>query len=522
MGIDTFVRKAIIKIAGDARSPNSPDDCSVAVVDLMQWIKTIPENVNTVSEFVTYIIRQALWLLAPKTHVRIVVLCVDRYPGPAVKQARTHVKRYSSVNLLSANDGPHLPSNDHGLLPEKWMDFAGNGKLLQRELYPLLLNAFLCHTFTKLLRPGQMVILHGFPCKSQYSAQLNCQVPTEWPRGTFITEEMEQEDPDLYNRIYLIEHVPPNPQWPQGLLRKAEWEEAKNDIAEADLAVFYYDHWFQGENQMIVINDGDALPIALLYAYERVIGNSFRNKQYVRLPNKSKKTTDRYDTFDINKLYQVINEDKQMRDSGVQNPIVTFVFMVILGETDFFRDYMKGIGKEKFVWRTLTEKLDFFSHLVQLSKGVVPNTRVPREIVMDEDRFELFVHYCFLNKHGKSIRKKRKRETITIADVKAHCKDFPTRNQIRSWARAILWNMQYWINGVKGTEFTPDPYEEYDGHPYYGYIRRNDGTTECAPVVTAHQKPVDEVYSQHFLKAPDKPLEFSTAKKRRVVEIVNE
>jgi hypothetical protein len=117
---------------------------------------------------------------------------------------------------------------------------------------------------------------------------------------------------------------------------------------------------------------------------------------------------------------------------------------------------------------------------------------------MDEDLFRLFVHYCYVQKYGKGCRNKRSRkqrdadDDLTYGELAAHRPDMPSRNAIRTWARRIQWNLLYYKETPRGLHV--DPYETHLGQTYYGYLP--DQTLSVA--VCARQKPVDEVFSQHF------------------------
>lgn len=78
-----------------------------------------------------------------------------------------HKERYKNINVFSAKEAPLLPKRGSDLIPTEWIRFAGNYKLLQRELYPELFNCFMdCRFFTP--KPGQSIILSGFPGRSEW------------------------------------------------------------------------------------------------------------------------------------------------------------------------------------------------------------------------------------------------------------------------------------------------------------------------------------------------------------------
>ena len=154
--------------------------------------------------------------------------------------------------------------------------------------------------------------------------------------------------------------------------------------------------------------------------------------------------------------------------------------------------------------------------MVQSSKGVTPSTRTPRVIVLDEDLFRIFTHYCYVDKYGKPARKKSKTQNLTFEILEAHCKTgakaekdvdyhMPDRNKIRLWARQIEWNLLYYKNTPFGNEHSPNPFEELDGLPYFPYIEKGEaGKPQMVDVVAAKRKPIDEVYAQHMFSRKQK------------------
>jgi hypothetical protein len=574
MGLPSFARAYLKRKYLSAFSFKRPEDPTVVIMDLMEFIKVVPENVHTLDDAVRYFVNRVKSELYNNPRLHTLIVLVDRTPPP-VKRAVEHAKRYKNKDVFDAAGAPYLPVKGTDLVPSPWISFAGNYRLLQRELYGRLLNAFM-DGYHLVPRPGQKLILHGFPGYMEYvrvykqqAYAINTNDRGEvkqmhvWNTSSElpITEEMEKRDPDLYNRIFVFENVPPCAEWPQGLLRKDEWEGAKNSISESDGAMFYYDHFFERDTIMFKCNDGDVFAYGLLYGYERIIDNAFRNIHYVCLPYKKKTDneifapgkTPSHEYVDLNKLYILICEDATMQSAEVQNHIVTMAFLLILAGSDFFKDFMKGLGAEKVIWGTFFKALPLFSHMVQLSKGVTASTRTPRTIILDEDLFRLFTHYCYLEKYGKGVEKtnqkknkkkktkKRKEEEekeeeedgpqITYKDLKLRCSQdakgnpredtdlhLPTRNTIRLWSRQVLWNLLYFKNAPFGV--APDPFELYDGQPYYPYVRDEVGGCKMIDFVCARQKPIDEVYSQHMYKTKRAKLSASDkeTKKRRVIE----
>jgi len=565
MGLESWTKERLIKWYRHAFSYDLKAAPEVAIVDLMQFLKAIPDDIITLNDLVGFYVSIVLALFNKYPSLTHIVVCVDRAGVHSpVKAMVTHTKRYKGVDVLDPAKGPYLPLKGIEPIPTPWINFAASGANMRRELYPRIFNAFMDGNLV--LGPGKSIILHGFPGRSQsvrvratytgngtgdsggYAEQVQRWVGHELP----ISAEDEARDPDLYNRVYFVQHVAPCQQYPRGMMRRVEWKEAKNKIGEADLAIVHYDHHFKDKTQLLIINDGDALPITLLYASERhLANNTFRNRQFIRLPYKKTKNNEffeegnvpKYQYVDVNQLYCDVNNDKRFLKAGVQHRILTMVFLLIMSGTDFFKNYMKGIGAEKGIWPTFFSKLELFSHLVQMPKGLPANTRCQRDIVLDEDAFRQLVHYCYLNKFGKSARKLcKKGEPFThevlarkVNSGKRAQKDpewgYPSRQKIRVWGRQVLWNALYWKNGPMGVIYSPDPFERYDELPYYGYERDPENNKPImAQHVSVRQKPVDETMAQHLLRNREvfrmrkrrhqatEDVERVTEKQREVVE----
>lgn len=553
MGLPPFAREWLrnrYKAAFTFHDPtaNGP---SVCVYDLMQDVKYMPEIVTTLDQAILYLVNKVKTIMYDAANLHTMIVMVDRAPPP-VKRLVTHSVRYRNKDVYDETGGPYLPKRGSDLIPTPWIRFAGNYKLLQRELYPRLLNAFL----SLMPKTGQRLFLHGFPgymewvtVYSQNATALGLNNASQaervhlWKDELPITQRMEEEDPQLYNRIFFVEHVAPSAQFPESFKRTGIWKEAENAIAESDGAMFFYDYWFQ-HNQSIMFscNDGDIFAYALLYSYERVtMQNQFRNVHYTRLPYKQTKVLEswpngkkpQFEYVDFNRLYILVKEDEQFMQCGVQNHVATLVFMLIIAESDFFKDYMKGLGAEKVIWKTFLEHLPMFTHLIQLSKGYEPDPRPlhPRTIVIDEDAFRAFVHLCYMEKYGDAVKKKHRKEEVSVSALRAHCAAskkaqtddeyvMPNRNKSRLWCRQVLWNVLYYKNTPYN--HSPNPFEMFDGVPYYPYMINPDTQQpEMCPVVASRAKPVDEVYEQHFHKYQQQRTtteRVSDSGKRKIIE----
>ncbi len=544
MGLTGFARKYLRQKYARAFSYTKMGTAQVVIYDLMQDIKYLPPDITNLRHALKFFLDRF------KSHfyqdgVEVGIILVDRKPLE-VKRAITHKKRYGKVTILDPKDGPYLPKRmdeSINLKGEKrpWIEFAGSYKNLQRELYPLLFNAIMSGEFL-VPRPWQKLYLHGFPGFCEYVR--GEEVVHAWRPDLElpITEKMEEQDPDLYNRVFLIEHIPPCAEYREGKMFKVEVPKMKNDISEADAGMFFYDHFFQDKSIMFLCNDGDLFSYGLLYAQERVDAqNVFRNIHYGCLPYKIEDEDDKdifpegkkppYEYIDFNLFYILVNEDMSMNMAGVQNHAVTLVFLLILAESDYFKDYAKGIGKESVIWSVFRYNMSMFSHMVQLSKGFEGSTRTPRRIVIDEDCFRIFIHYCYVEKYGTSVRKTLKKEKIEYKDIETHTKNLkkardgdeeyklPSRNKIRLWARQIDYNFHLVKNAHISGASAPDPYQLHNSLPLYPYSR----TEGVIKAVSVKRPPVDEVYEQHFIKnKKTKPAVISEEKKKNIVELLGD
>jgi hypothetical protein len=399
-------------------------------------------------------------------------------------------------------------------------------------------------------KPGQSVIVSGLPgragflraaperpweCNTNQTGDTWQVQPWDVESELPITPEAEREDVDLYHRVYILEHVAPCPELPGGALVRREWEEAKSDISEGDLRILWFEHWFQQQNILLCINDGDIFSIGLLYARDRFIQVSpegryhFRNRHVIMLKyietDKKRKAREAkglyikpgpFQFIDLNLLYEKVDTMKQLQP--MQTRIGTFVFLLILGGTDFFVDFLKGMSAHKVIWKVFFENAPVFSHLVQCPEGVPMSTRDQRIVVLDEDAFRRFIIFCHLEKYEDNIVGRREDHSVTFEELRQRTlttakgqkrlkKDgsedtgyhMPSRNKVRTWCRLIEWNWLYWAEGCRGR--VPDPFEKYYDIPYYPFEKQTaDAKPAFIDMVSPRQKPVDAVFAQHFLR----------------------
>lgn len=560
MTLKTLIKKLIKTRFPGAWSTVAPENIHVTAKDFMQHIKgTLPDNILTVNDLLSYLVRIITLMLSKRNGCNTAIVCFDTKTvevksiveyGTRKEWRCKHCKKLAK-NTFSAlcekscatskplrfEDGPHFPA-DHSMplpvKPKQWMRFAGDSRNLRRELYPLLMNCFL-EGGRFVPAPGQSLILCGLPCKtqsvpifnkSQWDAGFNATAGTKreilvkWNvdpsplndeyrsfDSVPISNEYFAKHPDMYNQVYGIENR-------NGVIYRRKMVEMNNSIAEADNSVFFFMKFYPNCNYMVDINDGDAISIGLLRVLEDFVAGKCPVDRYIALPNKSKPTPGvpyySHDYVNLVQLKQLIDADTQYIAANVANPVATLVFLIILGETDFFKAFCNGIGyktkynddekkraKQKMgIWDTFHARLPMFSHMVQWNiSDMISDPTAKRRIVIDEELFVLFTKYCYWHKYGKT-------DKVDFAQVRAHCEKLktkknrmPTKQQILVWVRQIDWNLLYWLNSCRDIHI--DPFEIVDGESYYGY---NKKTMSITKRVHATQQPVDEAYKRHFYK----------------------
>lgn len=80
-----------------------------------------------------------------------------------------------------------------------------------------------------------------------------------------------------------------------GPVLRFQWEEAKSDTGEADLAIVQYWQYFRDAHHLVYMDDGDSLPICLLHAFDRLQNGTFCGKEFwICKPRKGEYATTRY------------------------------------------------------------------------------------------------------------------------------------------------------------------------------------------------------------------------------------
>jgi len=305
-----------------------------------------------------------------------------------------------------------IPDNNNRRLPPDWGKYTRMRDRVRREVYPLLLNTLSDDRFL-VLQPGQCIVTSGLPfCLDDRPVWIDGKtVDTIFMPNCAITEEMEQLDPDIYNRTALIRrHKEPGK---AEMTIRLHWSQWDNAIWEADHQVPFFMGKFGNQNILVRANDRDFVPICLLQSIDRLDNGKFRNHVYLELPSKSKKggKTVRTETYvSVNELYAQIDRDEDMAPK-VYNRVATMVFLIIMVGCDHTRKgFLKGMHPIKHVMETFYAHSASYSHMVQLSRLLVPDPNAIRIPLVDERAFFDFVNRCYVSKHAEAVARKQTKE----------------------------------------------------------------------------------------------------------------
>lgn len=502
MGIKSFVRLFLEnEMTPKAWMPHPPDALRnrrrvvYAIEDNMHIIKTMKarhEGVRTVDSLKKEIVEHHLARMNRRhLSVQKYISLFDRWVHP-IKAAVEHTKRDEGIDMWPDPAQGELifdESKPHDILsvlePENWRRFCRSRHLVRRHLYPLIFNAFIDPAYVS-LAPGQLIILHGIPGAWKMVPRKDIPawvqdpgasrgplvddgtagervMPMLVPRGP-VTAEEEESDPEVYDRIWIIE----GRAGPDGrpYMHYEEWKEAKNSIIEADLAIAFYDKWFPDEDCLVYGNDGDFIPILLGYARERNVAGQWRNHTWLRMPNtrqsdaeaqrkirEDKRKKDipllpqeereearymaakhefeamfpgkRYRApnknpelfYDINAMWTALHEYNEWGAAGVQNAVLAMIALIIMAGNDFFKNMLPTVSTEKvtnYIWAEFMENPRDYRHLFQLSKQLEPDPRALREPCIDE---ALFIEFC------NRIYLRRYRDKMTKEELEARDKE---------------------------------------------------------------------------------------------------
>ena len=227
----------------------------------------------------------------------------------------------------------------------------------------------------------------------------------------------------------------------------------------------------------------------------------------------------------VNILYKEISEDPELRLA--QYPVLTAVYLYILSGTNFFDDFageqyaiFHFVNWEKYIWGTWCKYAARFSAMIMgFYTGPLTFNQpwLLRRIYVNEAAVLTFYYQCYAEAHLKGIhsaygpgtritpevieeytggfakkaaasrKKGEEEEKFQKRVLAAARKKIPPRNILVRYSRLAEGNAIYWINDYRpnGGHLMFNPYEEYKGLPYYGFIKDPvTGVTSLAPLVS--------------------------------------
>lgn len=556
MTLETWVKKFLRERYPAAFDTEHPENVGLITSDEMRHVKAPPpEMSNTPRKVVMRLVNKVFKQLDKCSSL---VVCYDKEPPP-VKKIVCHASRYErrcklckkrsnavprgvvagdehfdpacdkgckKNQILWREQGPYLTDMDGPLPFSDWMQFAADSRNLREELYPLIANEILRRT----VPVGKTLIVHGIPFNIKSVKTPDSVFETAFVSGDkrryMIDIWLPGQVPTEYDKVFIFETHP------NGSKRQEEYPAMYNTIQEADNAVFFYSRFFpQYKNHMAVINDGDALSIGAFKAMEDMSDPEF--VQWLHLPVKKKKGSmvpalQMY--VNLRKFVTSIEKTQEFVDAGVQSPVATIVFLIVLSDTDFFQgEFGFGIGcktdwaedeKKRSqqtygIWDTFYSNLSMYSHMVQYYVNRRDH-ETRRSVVLDEELFKLFTQACYMNKYGKQLKK----SDVSYDEIRVYCsnlkdarKHAPDDKTMTRWGRQIVWNMQYWANAFRNIHV--DPFETFRDKPLYGYLINGSITNE----VSEKQKDIDEVCKRHFWKRRQQKQEVVISEKRKTAAL---
>lgn len=464
--------------------PNGKFD--VAILDLMSRIKSCPEYIHTVKQLLQFITYPIIEYLQTEGLYGVYVV-VDK-GSPPVKQLQCHGKR-DKDNEPMPDDTP-LDLEDE--LPQPWKNFIANRKLVRTKLYPLIFDAIINSEDYVPLGYRQWVVVDGLPSAESQDTRHNT-----WIRERRGNESIRQALPRLNNAILEAD---------TGVLFFLDEHRQPHKATDGSLVP---------QRIIIHMNDGDIIPIALLNSFDRMSTETgtFLNEVYLCLPGNPDHTY-----VNVNLLFALIQEDQQMKQCAVQNPVLTICCLIALAGNDFVVDYCKGLSKAWIdaskkksarlgvVWDTFFKQAKTFSHVFQWQVAVPGLHRKIRLPVFDEHGFKTFTYACYAAMYKDRVVKKHGQ--LTLNTLRLYCSQLksdgyaiPHSNKLRRILRWVEWNMVYWLNSHRpNCEGFIDPYQLHEGASYYGFAK-DPSSNKCAHArVLASARKADDNYTQHWRK----------------------
>ena len=394
----------------------------IYISDIMAYIKGKPKKITTTDIYGRWLMNKFKSpLVAPGSTYHTHVLMADS-GSPPTKEIHTHTQR-DAKHAVSDSEEQHQEScefdpDEHIILngqnqylPKDWAKYTSNRALMRRELYPFILS-LLTNPEYMFLPAGKVIVTSGIPffigvSSTAFDGKIYQTIHTEC---CAITEEMEQLDPELYNRGGLIRYITNRSgQTFPIFLHIPEYD---NAILEADLKAAFFIKVFNEQTITLRVNDRDFIPISLAVSIDRHTNGIFDRHLYLQIPNLSRSRSpldpqNRY--IIINDLYMSITNDPRLED--VYNKVISIIFIIIMVGCDHTRKFfLRDINPVKHVLETFYANPQLYSHMVQLSNIIVRDPNAIRVPLVDERAAIEFTTHCYIMKYGEGLQRKKEKQ----------------------------------------------------------------------------------------------------------------
>lgn len=532
------------------------------MVDGHTLLRNKPAEVFSTDQLQRYVAGVVQGLLTdPNRTLQCVVLFFDRPAHP--RQLEVHqgdplaVRRLQQrdnvpeCTFTNEDDGSYLHIGSNDRLPDPWLDYLSNPRLVAHEVLPLVANAFIDPSMFQ-IPLGKSLVFWGLPLvpdpdmrTPDFVQGMTC----EYVRPTgILNDRLVSRDERIWNRVGVFQAFahPAHPERAWRIYDMWSWDAPIRD----SLMVPVHLHRLMRHPTAVFSDNSEHLPVLLAYCRDKTPNS---NPVYLRLRSRVPPASDD-DYFDVCKLFEMIQVDEGTFGRFVQNRWLAFVFCLLLGGTSLFpaSRALPGITDKTALLRTFLAHQETFSHLVQLSTVLVRDDRELREPALDEECFRDFVLQCHWDQAPQHP------PLDSPAAMQAFLEDpepqetpaVPSPEAIRRWGRWAAYNLEYWLNGHRSADaflphgpfsalmtvsslgWAPPTQESAQAPrmPFYGFAWDADARSLVhAPRLIPFERPVFECYARNFLRARkhrrdprDKPSAEQENKRRKVLRAIQQ
>ena len=445
-----------------------------------------------------------------------------RLNGPSSLQDLIYKWRSEEIEkeFPHSSHGSYINIGSDRKLPEPWLDYISNPILYTRELLPLICNGFFNPEYFS-LKPGKFLVFWGLPFQKDDAYGKNMHHLDgrgfQYIKATGLLKDFHLiKDDKLLERIGIMFTTPEliNMQRPPQIYDMWSYDAP---IDNCLMVPFHLFKFLRQYHICILTDNTEILPIALGFCKDMKGPGSFF------LDIMGQKT----DCFiDIHKMFRMIRADQSLFGPIVQNRLISLLFLLSIHGCNFnpihdpdynmtnnpttvatklLRD--SAASFEETILSVFISNTEAYSHLFQLSLALKQHESQIREPVLDEECFVDFI-LKVLSSVDQSDQS-TKSAALNALDAllfgrKSNITLLPSNDQIRRFARLVLYTVQWWLNGYreplmfsKGTKF--DLAKTVSGEPYYGFVE-NDNVLKFSPTVSVMSQKVAYCYLRHFAR----------------------